>query len=153
MVWGSQARKVMGLRRVNSMEIENPWLDFFRGVGSAASHNPMTMPPPPSPAEETQGDWGKVQGRGWVCTTAKPRPATTPPPKKPPPGRAPRHLDNPTAGQSDNPTVRQSDWHGSCYARGGAVHHNGAGRARGGRYQVGAGERVRNISTFSHSGG
>lgn len=63
MVRGSQARKVMGLRWVNSMEIGNPWLDFFRGVGSAASHNPMTMPPPPpglrsryQVAEETQGE-------------------------------------------------------------------------------------------------
>lgn len=159
MVAGSQARKVMGLRRVNSMEIENPWLDFFRGVGSAASHNPMTMPPPPppSPAEETQGDWGKVQGRGGLSTTAKPRPATTPPPKKPPPGRTAGQQDNPTIRQQGNRTIRLSDcptirlaWFVLRVRVRGSLHWRGAdGRTLPGRCRV-AGQ---NIFTFSHDRG
>lgn len=58
---GSQARKSMRLRRGNSMEIENPCLNFS-GVGSAASHNHMGIPPPTlSPARAREG---KVRGIG-----------------------------------------------------------------------------------------
>ena len=69
---------------------------------------------------------GKTLVAGGAAMPPKPRKRDLPPPKDLPPVEPPGH--------PDNPIVRQSDWHGSCYV--GAVHHIGARRGA----QVGAGE-------------